>query len=128
MYYVKSVEVPAQTYPDNPVRSLWKVSFGYISRFEIGYPPGCCGLAHARVLYHSDQIYPTALGSTFAWDDWNYVIRDWYPLFVPPFNLVVEVFNLDDSYKHLIEFRCEILHPSTVMMAGGYSGFGPMST
>lgn len=118
MYYVKTVTIPAQTYPDTPVVAVWKVSFGVITRFEIGFPPGCVGLVHVRVLYHADQLYPSELGTTFAWDNWNYVIEDFYPLYVPPYNLEIEGFNLDDSYSHIVEFRANIVHPSRLMAAG----------
>ena len=130
MYYVEQITTPAQTAQEDAIVTYMGMTWGYIQKVRICFPPGCVGLMHVQIYRYEQQIYPSTPGQSFAWDGFVVEFVDSYPLFTEPYELKIVTWNDDDSYEHTIQVHVELSEFSLVealqrllregYMIGGY--------
>lgn len=112
MFYRYSLTVPASTAKSNPLQKTIYLTHGIIHQVEIGFPPGCAGLVHTALWRFEHQVWPTNPDETFAWDDYNIVIRNEnYGLITRPYSLTLSAWSADTIYPHTIVCRIGVRLP-----------------
>jgi len=107
--YVATIETAASTQKSSPLATELKVSKGLIYKFELYFPPGPSGLVGVRVLQGSHQLYPYSIDEWFLGDREKIEFDDLMIIGNEQTILVIETYNLDDTYQHLIQLRLGIL-------------------
>jgi len=112
MFYRYSLTVPASTSQAAPAILAMHLTHGIIHHLEIGFPPGCAGLVHAAIYRFEHQVWPTNPDNTFAWDDYNVVIRhEAFGLITLPYTLSLRAWSEDNTFPHTIICRLGIRTP-----------------
>src|SRR3989304_4626189 len=102
MRYSGYVTVPAGTPKSAPVSALVPVGFGRIRHLRVLPPPGCAGLVHLIVRYHTAQIYPTSPEADFIGDGEPIEFGDSYPIFDDPLEVELVAWSPDATLEHTI--------------------------
>jgi len=102
MYYKVEIEVPANTMEANAEEALLRLTAGTIELVQVGFPPGCAGLAHVQIFDKSWQLVPWTPGESVHWDAYVFELSHDYVMAEPPFELRVKAWNVDDVYTHTI--------------------------
>jgi len=112
MFYRYSLTVPAETPVTAPVAKTMYLCHGIIHQVEIAFPPGCAALVHVAIFRFEHQAWPTNSDETFAWDDYNVVIRqEHFGLTSRPYTLSLRAWSEDQAYPHTIACRIGIKAP-----------------
>lgn len=114
MDFVFDLTIPADTEEASPEELLVDVGVGIIHLVEIGFPRGCAGLAHAMIRQGLHQVWPTNPQGDYNWDNHVYQIREHYPIKGGGAPLVLQGWNEDDTFQHVVTFRFSVL-PEEVM-------------
>lgn len=109
MFYDFPLSIPANTPESSPAEQEINLTYGVITHVEVEFPPNCAGLARGRVLQHRHQLWPTNIDGWFRTDGDVIKWEDCYEMFEPPFDLVIQGYNEDDTFPHEPIFRFEIL-------------------
>lgn len=115
MRYAASVTIPANTTESDPYEETLGVCFGTIGQVFVLFPPGHAGLTSLQVFYQTRQIFPTTPGESFVGDDTQYTFAERWPIFEPPFELLLRGWNTDDTYDHTIYFEVSMLVPEVLI-------------
>ncbi|GAI06644.1 unnamed protein product [marine sediment metagenome] len=115
MYYDFSFEIPPYTAKSRPEEQVVKLTHGVIHRVEVGFPPGCAGLAHLQIKRGLHQVWPTNPQGSFNTDGYVIPINEYYEFFTEPYILTLVGWNLDDTFPHTLDVRFGIL-PEKVLM------------
>lgn len=73
---------------------------GVISYINVTFPGGCVGLVYLQIFCHGEQISPWNKVSALRGNDITIVALKDYELLQPPYEVLVKVWNLDDTYTH----------------------------
>ena len=115
MFYDYTFAIPANTAEANPERFDCKLTHGVIHKVEVGFPAGCAGLAHLKILQGLHQVWPTNPEGSFNTDNFTISFNEYYELTEPPYILTLSGYNEDDTYPHTIEVRFAIL-PARILL------------
>jgi hypothetical protein len=116
MVYVFSITTPKNTpEPSKGKTTIAKMERGIIKRFEIKFPPGPAGLLHVRIRRGSHQVWPTNPLGSFASDFETIAFDDEFDLTVPPYQLEIDTWNVDDTYDHTVYVRF-LLKPAPLLV------------
>jgi len=102
MDYHISLTAPSGTAQASALRSTLSVPRGEIRRVRIWFPPGCAGLAYARVLIDEHQVYPSNLAAWYSGDGLLISFDDSLSLNQHTQTMALEVYNNDDTYPHTV--------------------------
>ena len=91
------------------------VAKGLVYRFEVEFPPGCCGLLHCQVFDGSYQVYPSSRDDSFHSDARNIGFDDCYLKTSAPFEFTIKTWNLDETWDHNIQVRIAIASSEAFM-------------
>jgi hypothetical protein len=119
--YVVKLTVPKNTPERSPANAELTPAVGSIERGRIMFPLNAAGLVGVRLLDRSSVFMP-APGSVTPWVTGDGVTIEWeedYRLSGAPFRLVVEAYNIDDTYDRTIEVRLEIVRTTMRELMGG---------
>jgi len=108
MRYVYEFTVPAGTQASAPVEQDIDLVKGRITRFEIGFPPGCAALVKVLVKDGMYQVTPANPGGYHAWDNYNETFSMDYELTDPKPRLILVGWSDDEVYDHTITFRVDV--------------------
>lgn len=108
MYYQATITIPANTPEASPIITTLTLTQGVVVRLRVGFPPGCCGLAHVVIREKGWQIVPWSLDESLHWDAYVFEFTPRYPMTSDPYDLVIYTWNLDDSYEHTIFVGAEV--------------------
>ena len=122
MFYDFAIAIEANTSEAKAVEKELDLTYGIVHRIEIGFPPGCHGLAHCRIFHRRTQKWPTNTDGSFAYDDYTIPIDEHFDLTEPPHTLTAICWNDDDTYPHTITIRVGILPPETLAPLVGIGG------
>lgn len=100
---------------DNPHEEHMGICFGTISQVFVLFPPGHAGLTALQVFYQTRQIFPTTPGEAFVGDDTQYTFEERWPIFEPPYSLLLRAWNADTEYPHTIYFEVSMLVPEVLV-------------
>jgi hypothetical protein len=98
-YYVE-IETPANTPVASPVVETLKMAPGKVRRVQILHPTGCVGLVGVRFLYFEHQVWPENPDGWFTGNGSPITFEPGLAIGDSPFELDVEVYNLDDTFAH----------------------------
>lgn len=98
-----------------PHEEVLEVCFGTISQVFVLFPPGHAGLTHLQILYQTRQIFPTSPGEAFVGDDTQYEFSERWPIFESPHELLLRVWNDDDTYDHTVYVELSVLAPEVLV-------------
>jgi len=109
VFYTYPIAVPANTAKADAQETELKLDHGVIHRLSIGFPSGCEGLAHVKLLVGLHQLWPTSSDEDFALDDHNLEWDDYFELKDTPYTLTAVAWNEDETYPHTITVRIGVL-------------------
>jgi len=105
MIYTASIDTVSKTSKAKAQVTRLYVAKGLVYRFEVEFPPGCCGLLHCQVFDGSYQVYPTSRDDSFHSDARNIGFDDCYLKQAAPFEFTIKTWNLDETWDHNIQVR-----------------------
>lgn len=108
MYFVTPLEVPKNTAEGSPAIVTLPIGPGTITRWNIGFPAGCAGLVHVIIKRFDHQVLPEGEGESLYWDNYMFEIAEGLEMDQPPYEVIIEAWNLDDSYSHTVFVGVEV--------------------
>ena len=105
MLYGIDFAIPANTTQAIPLRQKFILTEGIITRFIVFLPWGCGGLCGLRVLRNEQQLFPISHSTWIIGNDSLYEFADDFSLDTEPYTLMLEGYNLDDTYQHTLEVK-----------------------
>jgi len=103
MVFSHSITTTASTAKKDATKTVVKVAKGLVYKFEVEFPPGCCGLMHVQIFDGSYQVYPASANDSYHSDARVISFEDSYLKTAAPFEFVVKTWNLDETYEHTIQ-------------------------
>jgi hypothetical protein len=100
--YRTALTIPAATSKYAPESIYLNVSEGIVTRWLVGFPPGCAGLVNVAVYWHEQKVLPEGEAASLYWDGYMYDVEDYLVLEQPPYRLRVAGWNNDTSYPHTV--------------------------
>lgn len=115
MLYGKSITIPKSTTSTSPTKVTLGISAGVITKIMVRPRPGHSALAHLVIRYQTHQIAPSTEGMELHGDkdpiDWE----DYVEVSQPPFELVLEGWNDDDTYEHTFDVYVAVIPKSLTL-------------
>ena len=105
MIYSVSITTTANTAKTEATKTVIKLCKGLVYKFEVEFPPGCCGLLHCQIFDGNYQLYPTSANDSFHSDARVIGFDDLYLKQAAPFEFVIKTWNLDVTNEHTIQVR-----------------------
>lgn len=102
MDYAVSLTIPANTLEADAVESVLELCYGTVERVTVLFPPGPSGLVHVRIFRHTRQIWPSTPGESYVGNKTMYTFAENWPIHELPHEVVVQGWNLDDTYEHTV--------------------------
>ena len=115
MFYDFAITVPANTLANTPKVTRLKLTQGFITQVEVGFPPGCNGMVRARLTYGLHQVWPSNTEGYFGWDSFTVSYPEFYPLDQAPYELVCETWSPGTTYAHTITVRVGLTRAQAIM-------------
>jgi len=125
VFYSFDLAIPANRLESAPIELEVNLTWGVITEVEIRFPPRCAGMAKAKILERRHQLWPTNLDEWFYGNDETIKWDEYHELFEMPSIFTLLGYNDDDTYKHTLIIRFEILHPIAAMAKYGRVPIGP---
>lgn len=105
MIFQTTLTIPRNTAKTAIVSSDVIILPGVITRFEVDFPPGCCGLVYARVMFKEHQVWPSSPEQWFRQDAHVFSFPEDLDVSEGPYVFRLEGYNLDTKYMHTITIR-----------------------
>jgi len=115
MFYDFAVTVTAGKTKAVPLEQELKLTYGIIHQVEIEFPRGCKGYVSLAIDHWEHQFLPTNPDEAFNADGFTIVIKEYYPLVVPPYSLYARGWAPNATYDHTITVRIGVL-PEEVLL------------
>ena len=115
MFYDFAITVPANTLATTPKVTRLKLTQGFVTQVEVGFPPGCNGMVRARITRGLNQVWPSNTEGYFGWDSFTVSYPEFYPLDTPPYELVCETWSPGTTYPHTITVRVGVTRGETIL-------------
>ncbi len=103
MLFQAVITIPKSTLKVAPVRVEMPIDQGVITKFMVRPRPGHSALAHLIILHHEHQIAPSIRDMELHGDTFPIDWEDYLEVPQPPFELVLEGWNDDDTYAHTFD-------------------------
>jgi hypothetical protein len=105
MIYTKTITTPANRLAASPLRSVIKLTKGFIYKVEFDFPPGSAGLHHLIIMDGGFQVWPSSLGETFHLEGYCISFDDSYLMDTAPFELSAYTWSPGTTYDHEVQVR-----------------------
>lgn len=105
MLYQRSLTIPANTPASDPESATLKLTLGTVTRVEVEFPGGCCGLVGVRVYDKGWQIVPWTRDEWLVSDDFVPASEAPYPMPSAPYILTLFGYNTDTVNDHTVQLR-----------------------
>ena len=102
MIVTATVTVSANTSLALPQRSALTLPAGVLRHWWVGWRYGVADLAGLRVLYRESQALPWTIGEYLPAFDGVLEFPDELDVWESPRELIIETYNLDDTYAHTV--------------------------
>lgn len=109
MLFSASIEIPASTTAADPLRTTIPITGGVLRRVWVRWRWGIGNLGGCRILYREFQHWPLSLGQWFPASPDPLEFEENFAISTDPSVLVVESYNLDDSYEHTLWVAFNVL-------------------
>ena len=116
MIFSTDITIPKSTSSTSPTVVDLGIARGVITKFMVRPRPGHAGLAHCVIRYHGHLIAPTTDNMDIHGDadpiDWE----DHIEINQPPFKLVIQGWNEDDTFPHTFTIYVVVLPKSALLV------------
>lgn len=100
MFYSEEITVPANTTRRDYQETAFKVTKGIITRIAVFFPWGCAGLVYVQIARRTWQVFPLTRDEWISGNDKTIDFKTNIELTSEPYDLMVRMYNLDDTYEH----------------------------
>ncbi len=112
MLFQASITLPKSTLKTAPIRAALPIANGVITKFMVRPRPGHNALAHCIILLHEHQIAPSVRDMDFRGDTFPIDWEDYLEVSQPPYELIIEGWNDDDTYPHTFDVYVAVISKS----------------
>ena len=105
MFYDYAFSIAANTTSAAGLTLDMPVDYGVLTRLDVHFPPGCCGLVYVVVERFVHQLFPSNVTGKFRSDNETVIVNCEYDIIDKPFSLTVRGWNYDTRYSHTIDVR-----------------------
>jgi hypothetical protein len=123
MLFSREITIPPDTSPDNPQRTILRVTSGVIRHVWLRWRWGIGNLGGLRGYYQEFQYWPISLNQWLPSSDRALDFEESLVIQTDPSSIVLETYNLDDLFDHTVFFALNILRPSISEQAEGLLEF-----
>lgn len=109
MNYIIQDTVPANTKEANKRTTRVRLPKGVLVKVDINFPFGCTGLAHAKLLRGTQQLFPAQADLDYAADGETINFPQLYVIDDAPVHWSLVTWNLDETFDHKITARLTII-------------------
>ena len=120
MFYSRTLTIPSKTYQASPVRANMRLSEGIVRRVWVRWRWGTGGLCGVRMRYREYVHWPLSQEEWFPSTPSPLEFADSFKLSDVPSTIVLEGYNIDDTFDHTVWVAFDIQRP---MMSEGMRGF-----
>lgn len=96
-------------------KTVLKLEKGTITRFELVFPTGCCGLVYVHVNQALHQVFPKNPDYQLTGNGATIVSTDEYEIKEPPLELDFYGWNTDEIYDHTITVRIQLVPAKEIL-------------
>jgi len=115
MLYAWNIELTRNRTKATRQKTVLKLERGTITRFELVFPTGCCGLVYVHIDQALHQIFPKNPDYQLTGNGATIVSTDEYPIIEPPLELDFYGWNTDEIYDHTITVRIQLVPASEIL-------------
>ena len=109
MIYTLDVTTPPNTVKNAPLKVFMPLTRGLVHRVELDFPSGALGLHHVVIIDGDHRLWPSTEHETFHPDGVVIAFDDIYLKLSPPYEFLIQTYNLDDTYEHLVQVRIGLI-------------------
>ncbi len=109
MIYRYGITTAANTTEAAAQMTIITLPRGIIHQLDIVFPPGPAGLLHLRILEGISVIWPSSQNESFAGDNTTISFKEFYILKDATNQIIIQTWNDDDTYSHLVIVRFGVL-------------------
>lgn len=109
MIFARQILIPANTQLDDPLITTIPISLGTLRHVWVRWRWGSGNLCGCRILYASFQMWPLTMTDWFVSTPYPLDFEDDLPIDDVPTDLVVEAYNIDDTFEHRLWVAVSIL-------------------
>lgn len=109
MFYAWNVLLPNTKTAATRTKQVLHLERGTITRCDVVFPTGCCGLVFCHIDHALHQVYPKNPGTTFKGNGETIISVDEYEIKDEPFQLEFYGWNTDDTYDHTVTVRIQLV-------------------
>jgi len=102
MFFCRSLTIPPNTPLGATARGSLRICEGVITHVWVRWYWGSGNLCGLRVLYNEFQFWPLSIGTWFPSAPEMLDFEEGIPVETEPFTLVLDGYNLDDTYPHTV--------------------------
>lgn len=115
MLYAWDVTLTRDNNSLTPEKTILKMEKGTITRCEIVFPTGCCGLVYVHINDGLHQVWPKNPGNQLSGNGGIIASTDEYQIKEPPLELLFYGWNTDEIYDHTITVRLQIVPAKEIL-------------
>ena len=115
MFYAWDIPLIRNRSKATPQKTVLKMEKGTITRCEIVFPSGCCGLVFIYITDGLHQVFPKNPDYQLSGNGTTIVSTDEYPIKEPPLELYFYGFNTDEIYDHTVTVRMQIVPAKEIL-------------
>lgn len=115
MLYAWDIELERDHSSLTPEKTVLKLEKGTITRCEIVFPTGCCGLVYIHIDDGLHQVWPKNPDYQLSGNGGIIASTDEYPIKEPPLELYFYGWNTDEIYHHTITVRIQIVPAKEIL-------------
>lgn len=108
MLYRTAITIPASTTKASPTQVYLSLGKGTITRWWIGFPPGCLGRVNIAIYRHEHRILPESAGESLYWDGFIFSIDEEFEMVEAPYEVRIDGWNSDTTYSHTVFVGVEV--------------------
>ena len=109
MFYAWNFVLPVGKSASSKTKRVLDLERGTITRCEVVFPSGCCGLVYVHINRALHQVYPKNPDYQYTGNGDTIVSSDEYEIKEEPFQLEFYGWNTDDIYTHTITVRIQLV-------------------
>jgi len=115
MFYAWDIILERDHTKATPEKTVLKVEKGTITRFELVFPTGCCGLVYVHINHALHQVFPKNPDYQLTGNGSTIVSTDEYEIKEPPLELDFYGWNTDEIYDHIITVRIQLVPAKEIL-------------
>ena len=109
MFYTWNFTLPYGKDATDKTKQILGLERGTITRCEVVFPSGCCGLVYVHINRALHQVYPKNPDYQYTGNGETIVAGDEYEIKEEPFELEFYGWNTDDTYNHTVTIRIQLV-------------------